>query len=674
MMNREVITLPDLLALLYARRKLVLSVLAGTLGVGMLVTFLLPPTYESTMKILITRERVDPQVTAADRTPDMARLEITDEDFNSEIEILQSRAVLEGVVGQLGLDRLPRKPNWLARLRTQVTGFYRAFHKQASPDPTERAVLKLSEHLEAVSIKKSRIIKVTYEDADPERAAQTLEELYRQYAEHNLRLRQNSKAARVFREQSQAFDRKLQEATEALKRFDVRNGIAANAAQREQLVKQFYEVQAERDQARTEIRETEQRISALRAQLATQPERIESEARTKYVEARDKMKEEILALEMQRTQLLQKFLPTDRSVVEVEERLARARDLLAREEQAPPLERTTILNDLHRKLMGELLTAQASLTTLRERERSLSALVDKYKSQVAEFEVKGLERADLERKRAVTEEAYLLYRKKAQEADIVGALNQERIVNFSLAEPPTVNHKPVSPKPLVNFAVLLVVGLAAGMACVVVTERKRFVRFAPVLAGEAEGESLPRREAEPVLPPQAGPVYFPNRDRRLALARPVFTPPPAEEDPDDASAGDDEDDASYQAAGERPAAEPWRVAAAVEHLYHGYHLTPKAIAQVLRERAGWELSVEEIQAILARPVGREEYSPKFKARVVVEAIQGQRSVNELAAKFGVRPVVIAQWKKEALGRLLPPAPNCRGRRRRTAKQNGNGAV
>ena len=45
---------------------------------------------------------------------------------------------------------------------------------------------------------------------------------------------------------------------------------------------------------------------------------------------------------------------------------------------------------------------------------------------------------------------------------------------------------------------------------------------------------------------------------------------------------------------------------------------------------------------------RKQYSSQFKAKVVVEAIRGVRPVNELAARFGVRPVQIAHWKKQAL--------------------------
>ncbi len=48
---------------------------------------------------------------------------------------------------------------------------------------------------------------------------------------------------------------------------------------------------------------------------------------------------------------------------------------------------------------------------------------------------------------------------------------------------------------------------------------------------------------------------------------------------------------------------------------------------------------------------RKQYSAQFKAKVVVEAIRGVRPVNELAARFGVHPVQIAHWKRQAIESL-----------------------
>ena len=45
---------------------------------------------------------------------------------------------------------------------------------------------------------------------------------------------------------------------------------------------------------------------------------------------------------------------------------------------------------------------------------------------------------------------------------------------------------------------------------------------------------------------------------------------------------------------------------------------------------------------------RRRFSNEFKAKVAIEAIKGQRTVNELAQEFEVHPNQIALWKKQLL--------------------------
>ena len=50
-------------------------------------------------------------------------------------------------------------------------------------------------------------------------------------------------------------------------------------------------------------------------------------------------------------------------------------------------------------------------------------------------------------------------------------------------------------------------------------------------------------------------------------------------------------------------------------------------------------------------IQRRQHSGEFKAKVALEAIRGERTLQELAAAYGVHPVQIAQWKKMALEEL-----------------------
>jgi transposase len=45
---------------------------------------------------------------------------------------------------------------------------------------------------------------------------------------------------------------------------------------------------------------------------------------------------------------------------------------------------------------------------------------------------------------------------------------------------------------------------------------------------------------------------------------------------------------------------------------------------------------------------RRRFSAEFKAEVALEAIQGELTVSELAAKHGVHPNMISGWKRQAV--------------------------
>ena len=48
---------------------------------------------------------------------------------------------------------------------------------------------------------------------------------------------------------------------------------------------------------------------------------------------------------------------------------------------------------------------------------------------------------------------------------------------------------------------------------------------------------------------------------------------------------------------------------------------------------------------------RKVFDGTFKAKVVLEAIRGEKSLNEIASKYQIHPNQITQWKKKVLDEL-----------------------
>jgi transposase-like protein len=65
---------------------------------------------------------------------------------------------------------------------------------------------------------------------------------------------------------------------------------------------------------------------------------------------------------------------------------------------------------------------------------------------------------------------------------------------------------------------------------------------------------------------------------------------------------------------------------------------------------------------------RRHFSAGFKAKVALEAIKGQRTVQEIASTFEVHPNQVAQWKRQALEQLPGVFSSDRGRGERADEE------
>jgi transposase len=60
---------------------------------------------------------------------------------------------------------------------------------------------------------------------------------------------------------------------------------------------------------------------------------------------------------------------------------------------------------------------------------------------------------------------------------------------------------------------------------------------------------------------------------------------------------------------------------------------------------------------------RKQYSPKFKAKVALEALRGERTLSQLASQYHVHPMQVGQWRKTALEQMAELFVDGRKRKR-----------
>ena len=64
---------------------------------------------------------------------------------------------------------------------------------------------------------------------------------------------------------------------------------------------------------------------------------------------------------------------------------------------------------------------------------------------------------------------------------------------------------------------------------------------------------------------------------------------------------------------------------------------------------------------------RRNLGKAFKAKVAIEAIKGEKTINEIASIYEVHPTQIRQWKKQALEKLPDAMADGRGKLARDSK-------
>src|SRR5579862_3485351 len=100
------LTLRDALVPIFRQKRLATIIFLGIFGGAITCALLLPPRYEAEMKILVNQERVDPVITSDTDIEQRAAVNsaVSEEDLNSEVELLKSRDLLEQVVLASGLE------------------------------------------------------------------------------------------------------------------------------------------------------------------------------------------------------------------------------------------------------------------------------------------------------------------------------------------------------------------------------------------------------------------------------------------------------------------------------------------------------------------------------------------------------------------------------------------
>jgi uncharacterized protein involved in exopolysaccharide biosynthesis len=425
-------TLRDIVAVGFRHRRLMaLSFLGIFLGAAA-VAALTGSKYQAEMKILVRVKRADPVVSSASGATAIATTTVSEEETNSEVELIRSSDLLEQVVVACGLDRV--KPQ-----------FWSTWIPSNPALRIPQAVRKLKEALRVETVKKTNLIAVTYSSTDPQLAARVLNTLGNLYLERHMAVNRLPGQFDFFDRQTERYRKELADTKARLMTFARDQGTVAAESERDILLEKVTDLEATQAQNQAAIASQRQRIQALEKQLASTPPRLSTQSRViDDATLLDQLKGTLLNLRLKRTELLTKYEPTYRLVQEVDAQIAQTEANLAAAEKAPVRESTTDQNPTYQWIVAELAKVKADLPTLEANADATAKAIRDYRGRLLALEQKGVAQGDLLEAAKAEEANYLLYQNKREQARIADALDAQRIANVVIAEAATVPALPAS--------------------------------------------------------------------------------------------------------------------------------------------------------------------------------------------------------------------------------------
>ena len=190
--EKQSFTMRDFLAIGFRQRRLIINTFLGIVAVSAVIAFLLPKKYEAQMKILVRHERAEQVVSPERETPVQWRTEVSEEELQSEAELIRSKDLLGKVVVACNLQSLNGGSLW-------------SNAEENDEQKIARAVIKLEKALTVQPIKLTNLISVSYKARDPQMAAKVLNSLASLYLEKHLAMHRAPGQYEFFYQQAEEY-------------------------------------------------------------------------------------------------------------------------------------------------------------------------------------------------------------------------------------------------------------------------------------------------------------------------------------------------------------------------------------------------------------------------------------------------------------------------------------
>jgi len=413
------------------QRLLVWTFVVGVLAVTA-YTLLTPRQYKSEMKLIMQSARSS-AVISPDRTTSSVLASVSEEQLNSELEILQSEDVLSKVAD----------PGWdLAAARTK---------SKAELKQHAKLLTSFSKHLTVDPIGKSDVMSLSFSASSAAEAQDTLNRLAAAYLEQHERLQRRSGAAGFYEEETARYKEQWNQANHRLVDFQNAHHLVSVQDVEENLEKAL----SENENA---IRVNEIHLSESTAAMATTKDALSAVPVRQQTQDRSvpsqllvqQLKTQLVGLNNRRTELLTRYTPTNRLVTEVDQEIADTNQAIDKATTEESHEGTTDINPTWQHLRTSMVDNEVQYNSLKGGRTSLEQEYGAIRSQLAAVQLLAPEFEQLRSNAEQSQANYEAFLEKRDRAEVDDALDAHKFLNVSVLENPTLPYTPARPKPLLN--------------------------------------------------------------------------------------------------------------------------------------------------------------------------------------------------------------------------------
>jgi succinoglycan biosynthesis transport protein ExoP len=429
------LTLRDVLVPLFRHRRLIALSFCGIFLGGILAAVLLSNRYEANMEILVDRERVDPAVTTEQTSnqPAQTASPVTEEEINSEVQLLQASDLLRQVVLSNGLQEREHKSLTALLLPKRDEETY-----------ISKAVERLGKQLKIEPVTKANLIKVSYQCLDPRLCYGVLNVLGSGYLEKHVTVHRPKGVFDFFAKEANQYGQALADSEARLVRFGENEGIVAPDIERSAMAQQVVTSVGALHQAKQVIAADEQRIHDEEAQLKATPARSSAQEASNSDETLlQQLEASLLTAQIKRTQLVLKYDPSYPLVQEADQEIAQTKAAIEKAQRTQYVNRVTDRDPTYELLRQDVAKTQADLAAQRATAATVALSIQSMQREMVDLDQKAMKQADLLRDAKADEANYLLYLSKREQERTSDALDERRIGNVVIAVPPAMPRLPI---------------------------------------------------------------------------------------------------------------------------------------------------------------------------------------------------------------------------------------